>query len=85
MDGHGSNWPKERRQNVSGFVSISSRIQKYSNSHCAFHCVLHSQTFICHPSLSPSNGEGIWQSLSGGPVAGGPVPELRGGGGGTPR
>lgn len=34
---------------------------------------------------TPSSGEGIWQSLSGAPVAGGPVPELRGGGGGTPR
>lgn len=34
---------------------------------------------------APSSGEGIWQSLSGAPVAGGPVPELRGGGGGTPR
>lgn len=68
------------------FLALFLSAQEYKRiATVIFHCVLHSQTFICHPSLSPSNGEGIWQSLSGGPVAGGPVPELRGGGGGTPR
>lgn len=87
MDRHGSNWPKERRVNVSGFFSDYQlkNTKKIATFILLFTvCYIHKHLFVTLLSLSPSNGEGIWQSLSGGPVAGGPVPELRGGGGGTP-
>lgn len=36
---------------LASFLS-AQEYKENSNSHFAFHCVLHSQTFICHPSLS---------------------------------
>lgn len=70
MDRHGSNWRR-------GGESVKAILTKFFFINCVF--------YIKGTSLSPSSGEGIWQSLSGCTVAGVPKPELRGGGGGTPK